>query len=45
VYIAEIAPPAQRGKYVSFNELGITTGILLAYLANYALMDASSGWR
>ena len=32
IYISEIAPPEKRGMLVSLNELGITIGILLAYL-------------
>ncbi|KAH3782648.1 solute carrier family 2, facilitated glucose transporter member 10-like isoform X2 [Dreissena polymorpha] len=45
IYISEIAPPKQRGLLVSFNELGITVGLLLAYLCNFLLIDASNGWR
>jgi len=44
LYLAEIAPAARRGALVSFNQLAITSGILLSYLVGYAL--ASSGaWR
>lgn len=43
-YIAEIAPPAIRGRLVSLQQLMITIGILAAYLVGYAF--ASSGdWR
>ncbi|KAK2562364.1 Solute carrier family 2, partial [Acropora cervicornis] len=33
IYISEIAPPDRRGLLVSFNEVGICVGILLAYSA------------
>lgn len=45
VYISEIAPPQRRGLLVSLNELGITLGLLLAYLVNYVLIDVDNGWR
>ncbi|XP_037699281.1 solute carrier family 2, facilitated glucose transporter member 12 isoform X2 [Choloepus didactylus] len=45
VYIAEIAPPHRRGLLVSLNELMIVTGILLAYVANYAFASVSHGWK
>jgi len=45
IYISEIAPPARRGFLVSLNELGITVGILLAYLVNYLLIKTEFGWR
>jgi MFS transporter, SP family, galactose:H+ symporter len=44
VYISEISPPATRGWMVSIFQLAITVGILLAYLAGYALA-AVQGWR
>jgi sugar porter (SP) family MFS transporter len=44
LYISEIAPPDIRGSLVSFNQLAITSGILVSYVVNYAL--ASQGaWR
>ncbi len=44
LYLAEIAPAARRGALVSFNQLAVTSGILISYLVGYAL--ASSGaWR
>ncbi|WP_336342876.1 sugar porter family MFS transporter [Halalkalicoccus ordinarius] len=44
LYISEIAPPRIRGSLVSFNQLAITSGILVSYLVNYSL--ASQGaWR
>ncbi|WP_243792790.1 sugar porter family MFS transporter [Saccharopolyspora gloriosae] len=43
-YIAEIAPPALRGRLVSMNQLMITIGIFVSYLVGYAFAD-SGGWR
>eukprot|EP00049_Salpingoeca_infusionum_P013392 m.250387 g.250387 ORF g.250387 m.250387 type:complete len:556 (-) comp15433_c0_seq34:22-1689(-) len=45
VYISEVAPPKHRGLLVSLNELGITGGIMLAYIVNYALIETQEGWR
>ncbi|WP_266075248.1 sugar porter family MFS transporter [Haladaptatus caseinilyticus] len=44
LYISEIAPPKIRGSLVSLNQLAVTTGILLAYLVNYAFAGPG-GWR
>jgi SP family galactose:H+ symporter-like MFS transporter len=44
LYISEISPAAVRGKLVSLNQLMITIGILVSYLADYGLA-ASRGWR
>ena len=46
MYIAEIAPPAIRGRLVAFYQLAIVFGILLAYFVNY-LFDGlgSDNWR
>jgi SP family galactose:H+ symporter-like MFS transporter len=44
LYLAEIAAPAQRGLVVSLSQLMITVGILVSYLAGYAL-SYNSGWR
>ncbi|QUH04524.1 sugar porter family MFS transporter [Saccharopolyspora erythraea] len=43
-YIAEIAPPATRGRLVSLNQLMITIGIFVSYLVGYAFAE-SGGWR
>ncbi|GAA4828940.1 sugar porter family MFS transporter [Saccharopolyspora rosea] len=43
-YIAEIAPPAVRGRLVSLNQLMITIGIFVSYLVGYAYAD-SGNWR
>ncbi|MBZ3888954.1 Solute carrier family 2, facilitated glucose transporter member 12 [Sciurus carolinensis] len=45
VYIAEIAPQNRRGLLVSLNELMIVTGILFAYISNYAFANVSHGWK
>ncbi|XP_012637075.1 solute carrier family 2, facilitated glucose transporter member 12 [Microcebus murinus] len=45
VYIAEIAPQHRRGLLVSLNELMIVTGILCAYISNYAFANVSQGWK
>ena len=33
------------GMLVSLNELGITVGILIAFLVNYIFTDVDNGWR
>ncbi len=38
MYIAEIAPPALRGRLVSFNQLNIVTGISAAFFSNYLIL-------
>jgi SP family arabinose:H+ symporter-like MFS transporter len=44
MYIAEMAPPAVRGKMVSFNQLNIVIGISAAFFSNYViLLLAESG--
>ncbi|WP_369199644.1 sugar porter family MFS transporter [Streptomyces sp. PU-14G] len=45
VFIAELAPPRYRGRLVGLNQLMITFGIVLAYVANYALEDVTHSWR
>jgi len=44
VYISEVAPPESRGRLVSFFQLAVTVGILVAYLVGLAF-DHSEGWR
>jgi sugar porter (SP) family MFS transporter len=44
LYISETAPPQIRGSVVSFNQLAITSGILIAYPVGFAL-SFSGGWR
>jgi sugar porter (SP) family MFS transporter len=45
LYISEVAPPRVRGGLVSFNQLAVTTGILLSYLVNFAFQDVPGNWR
>jgi len=48
MYIAEIAPPKQRGRLVGFFQFNIVFGILVAYLSNYLIGTMGFGdmeWR
>jgi sugar porter (SP) family MFS transporter len=45
LYIAEQTPPKIRGGTVSYNQLMITIGILVAYLVDFGLRNVGSGWR
>ena len=44
LYISEISPLNLRGRFVSFNQIALTGGIVIAYLADYALSEMR-GWR
>lgn len=44
VYISEVAPAESRGRLVSFFQLAVTIGILVAYLVGLAF-DGIEGWR
>jgi sugar porter (SP) family MFS transporter len=44
LYIGEVVPPRVRGAMVSFNQLAITSGILISYLVDYGL-SSSQDWR
>ena len=44
VYISEVAPPEVRGRLVTFFQLAVTIGILVAYLVGLAF-DHIEGWR
>ena len=47
MYIAEIAPPAIRGRLVSFNQLNIVLGISVAFFTNYMILQlgkSDSDW-
>ena len=44
LYISEVAPPRVRGALVSFNQLALTSGILVSFLVDYAL-SSSADWR
>lgn len=39
MYIAEISPPAIRGRMVSFNQLNIVIGISVAFFSNYLVLQ------
>lgn len=46
VYISEISPARFRGRLVSYYQLAITLGVLLAYVSNYLLLDTgANNWR
>ncbi|WP_370121533.1 sugar porter family MFS transporter [Streptacidiphilus sp. MAP12-33] len=42
-YIAEVAPPAVRGRLASFQQAAIVLGIFISQLINYALNQAAGG--
>jgi SP family arabinose:H+ symporter-like MFS transporter len=47
MYIAEISPPALRGRLVSFNQLNIVLGISAAFFSNYLIVrlgHSGYGW-
>jgi sugar porter (SP) family MFS transporter len=44
VYISEVAPPEARGRLVSYFQLSVTVGILVAYLVGLAF-SGIDGWR
>lgn len=43
LYISEIAPAHIRGRLVTFYQLAITAGILIAYFTNFLLLQFSLG--
>ncbi|KAI1388921.1 general substrate transporter, partial [Hypoxylon trugodes] len=48
LYIAELAPPAHRGRLVTMNVLSITLGQVVAYVIGWVFAehgDPSTGWR
>jgi sugar porter (SP) family MFS transporter len=45
MYIGEMVPKRFRGGLVSFNQLMITSGILIAYIIDFALKGISNNWR
>jgi len=46
MYIAEISPPATRGRLVTLNQMAIVSGILLSYFVNWVLAGlGESSWR
>jgi sugar porter (SP) family MFS transporter len=44
VYISEVAPPEVRGRLVTFFQLAVTIGIVVAYLVGL-VFEPSEGWR
>lgn len=38
LYLSEIAPAHKRGRFVTYYQLAVTVGILIAYLSNYGLL-------
>jgi SP family arabinose:H+ symporter-like MFS transporter len=45
MYVAEVAPPKNRGKLVAVYQLAIVLGILCSYSINYGLHNAENNWR
>jgi sugar porter (SP) family MFS transporter len=50
MYIAEISPPAVRGRLVALSQLNVVAGILAAYLSNFVIAGIVGGpesgaWR
>lgn len=45
MYVAEVAPPKNRGTLVAIYQLTITLGILCSYTINYGLHDVENNWR
>src|SRR5436305_784613 len=45
MYIAELVPPRIRGGVVSFNQLMVTLGILIAYIVDWGFAGFSNNWR
>ena len=46
MYISEVSPAASRGRLVSYNQLAIVVGILLAFISNALLVDTGlNNWR
>ncbi len=46
VYIAELTPASLRGRMVTFYQLAIVTGLLLAYCSDFILLNTGiNNWR
>ena len=52
LFIAEISPPAMRGRLVSWNQFAIVAGMLVVYFVNYLIAgigaeswNVAIGWR
>jgi MFS transporter, SP family, arabinose:H+ symporter len=47
MYIAEMAPPASRGRFVSLSQLNIVVGISAAFFSNYLVLtlgESGAAW-
>jgi SP family xylose:H+ symportor-like MFS transporter len=45
LYIAEIAPPAERGRLISYNQMAIVGGIVGVYFVNWTIaLQGDQGW-
>ena len=45
MYVAEVAPPKNRGMLVAIYQLAIVIGILCSYTINYGLHSIDNNWR
>ena len=45
MYVAEVAPPGNRGMLVAIYQLAIVLGILCSYTINYGLHSIDNNWR
>jgi SP family xylose:H+ symportor-like MFS transporter len=52
LYIAEIAPPSQRGRLVTYQQIAIVGGMVIVYFVNWAIAEQGddtwvlqTGWR
>ena len=45
IYNAELAPSHLRGHLVSLNQLAITAGIMVSFVADLGASKFSAGWR
>jgi sugar porter (SP) family MFS transporter len=44
-YVSELSPARMRGTLVSFYQMAVVVGILIAYSADYMLLDTHGNWR
>lgn len=45
IFVSEMVSPERRGLMVTLYEVGVTIGILFAYVVNCVLSGAQEGWR
>ncbi len=45
LYNSEVAPKKIRGTLVMLNQIAVTSGIVIAYLVDYAFSNVTDGWR